>query len=103
MEELHYMYDIPTAPPPVPRHRGRARAEEDDFDAVDHNVEELPPTQTQTQSQTGYASPMMMQRAFGSGYYDSEAEPSSSYMHPHAHDVHEAPRGTRATRSTRAT
>ena len=92
MEELHYMYDIPIAPPPVPRHRGRARAEEDEFDAVDHNVEELPPMmQTQTQSQTGYASPMMMQPAFGSGYYDSEAGPSSSYMHTHGHDVHEAP------------
>ena len=34
---------------------------------------------------------MMMQPAFGSGYYDSEVGPSSSYMHTHGHDVHEAP------------
>lgn len=49
MEELHYMYDILNAPPPVPKNRGRARVEEYEFDAVDHNVEELPPMmQTQT-------------------------------------------------------
>lgn len=47
--------DIPIAPPPVPRHKGHARTKEDEFDAVDHNVEELSPM-TQTQNQTGYAS-----------------------------------------------
>lgn len=47
MEKLHYMYDIPIAPLPIPRHRGCARVEEGEFDAVDHNVEKLPPmTQT---------------------------------------------------------
>jgi len=45
-------------------------------------VEELPPMM-QTQSQTDYVSPMMMMPAFGSGHYDSEAGPSSSYVHGH--------------------
>ncbi|KAA0049532.1 GATA zinc finger domain-containing protein 10-like isoform X2 [Cucumis melo var. makuwa] len=92
------MYDLPIVPPRV--HRGRVRVEEVELDEVYHNVEEVPPT-TQTQSQTGYGSPMMMMPTFGAGYCDSEVStgyydagigplssymdvgPSNSYMHGH--------------------
>ncbi|TYK11193.1 mediator of RNA polymerase II transcription subunit 12-like isoform X1 [Cucumis melo var. makuwa] len=86
MEEIHNMYDLSIVPPPV--HRGRVRVEEAELDEVYHNVEEVPPT-TQTQSQTGYGSPMTMMPTFGAGYYDSEVgtgyydagiSPSSLYM-----------------------
>ena len=80
------MYDVPIVPPPV--NMGRVRVEEPELDEVYHNVEEVPPV-TQTQSQTGYGSPMMMMPAFrvgycdfkvGIGYYDLGVSPSSSYM-----------------------
>uniref|UniRef100_A0A9I9EG94 Uncharacterized protein n=1 Tax=Cucumis melo TaxID=3656 RepID=A0A9I9EG94_CUCME len=92
------MYDLPIVPPPL--HRGRVRVEEAELDEVYHNVEEVPPT-TQTQSQTGYGSPMTMMPTFGAGYCDSEVGtgyydagisplssymdvgPSNSYMHGH--------------------
>ncbi|TYK01176.1 GATA zinc finger domain-containing protein 10-like isoform X2 [Cucumis melo var. makuwa] len=86
MEEIHNMYDLPIVPPPV--HRGCVRVEEAELDKVYHNVEEVPST-TQTQSQTGYGSPMTMMPTFeagycdfevGIGYYDAGVGPSSSYV-----------------------
>ena len=80
------MYDLPIVPQPV--HRGRVRVEEAELDEIYHNVEEVSPT-TQTQSQTGYGSPMMMMPTFraeycdsevGTRYYDAGVSPSSSYM-----------------------
>ncbi|KAA0066318.1 mediator of RNA polymerase II transcription subunit 12-like isoform X1 [Cucumis melo var. makuwa] len=77
-----------------------------ELDEVYHNVEEVPPT-TQTQSQTGYGSPMTMMPTFGAGYCDSEVGtryydvgvrpsssymdvgPSTSYMHGHGRDYGE--------------
>uniref|UniRef100_A0A9I9EIJ3 Uncharacterized protein n=1 Tax=Cucumis melo TaxID=3656 RepID=A0A9I9EIJ3_CUCME len=39
------MYDLPIVPPPV--HRGRVRVEEAKLDEVYHNVEEVPPANTE--------------------------------------------------------
>ncbi|KAA0026041.1 GATA zinc finger domain-containing protein 10-like isoform X2 [Cucumis melo var. makuwa] len=80
------MYNLRDVPPLV--HKGRVQVEEAELDEVYHNVEEVLLT-TQTQSQTGYGSPMTMMPTFGAGYCDSEVGigyydagigPSSSYM-----------------------
>ena len=86
MKEIHNMYDLPIVPPLV--HRGHVRVEELELDEVFHNVEEVHPM-TQTHSQTGYGTPMMMMPTFGAEYcnsevgignYDSSTDPLSSYM-----------------------
>ncbi|KAA0047564.1 GATA zinc finger domain-containing protein 10-like isoform X2 [Cucumis melo var. makuwa] len=108
------MYDVPIVSAPVQRRHALVQ-ELDELEEVDQHVEEVPLV-TQTQSETGYVSPVMMMSTFGMGYYDpevgqsldfgtryynSEADPSSSnfgqeyydlgtnpsssYMHGHGH------------------
>ncbi|TYK01600.1 GATA zinc finger domain-containing protein 10-like isoform X2 [Cucumis melo var. makuwa] len=63
------MYGVPIILAPVQRRRALVQ-ELDELEEVDQHVEEVPPV-TQTQSETGYVSPVMMMLAFGTGYYDS--------------------------------
>uniref|UniRef100_A0A9I9DWW7 Uncharacterized protein n=1 Tax=Cucumis melo TaxID=3656 RepID=A0A9I9DWW7_CUCME len=100
MENIHYMYDVPIVPAPVQRRRPLVQ-EPDQLEEVDQHGKEVPPmTQTQTQSEHSYVSPVMMMATFGTTYYDSGvgqssdfgieyynseagSYPSSSYMHGH--------------------
>lgn len=86
MEQLHHLYDIPIAPPPGPRRRGRARGDEIpvqneppvQYDEAHHDVDDIPPfTQTQTQN---YASPYTptMTMPLTESYHSAS---SSSYAH----------------------
>ncbi|TYK18882.1 GATA zinc finger domain-containing protein 10-like isoform X2 [Cucumis melo var. makuwa] len=70
------MYDVSIVHAPIQRRRSLVQ-ESDQLEEVDQHVEEVPPV-TQTQSEHGYVSPVMMMRAFETTYYNSEAGPSSS-------------------------
>uniref|UniRef100_A0A9I9D3T2 Aminotransferase-like plant mobile domain-containing protein n=1 Tax=Cucumis melo TaxID=3656 RepID=A0A9I9D3T2_CUCME len=79
MENIHYMYDVPIVPAPVQRRRPLVQ-EPDQLEEVDQHGEEVPPmTQTQTQSQHNYVSPVMMMPTFGTTYYDSRVGQSSDF------------------------
>ncbi|KAL4025619.1 GATA zinc finger domain-containing protein 10-like isoform X2 [Cucumis melo var. makuwa] len=71
------MYDVPIVPAPVQRRRTLVQ-KLDELEEVDQNVEEVPPI-TQTQSETGYVSPMMMMSAFGTRYYYPGVGQSSGF------------------------
>uniref|UniRef100_A0A9I9DQC6 Uncharacterized protein n=1 Tax=Cucumis melo TaxID=3656 RepID=A0A9I9DQC6_CUCME len=71
MENIHYMYDVSIVLAPVQRRRPLVQ-ESDQLEEVDQHVEEVPPvTQTQTQREHSYVSPVMMMPTFGTTYYDS--------------------------------
>uniref|UniRef100_A0A9I9DPC2 Uncharacterized protein n=1 Tax=Cucumis melo TaxID=3656 RepID=A0A9I9DPC2_CUCME len=94
IENIHYMYDVPIVHAPIQRRRSLVQESD--------QLEEVPPV-TQTQSEHGYVSPVMMivgqSSDFGTGYYNSKAgssssnfrqqycdlgsDSSSSYMHCH--------------------
>uniref|UniRef100_A0A9I9DU71 Uncharacterized protein n=1 Tax=Cucumis melo TaxID=3656 RepID=A0A9I9DU71_CUCME len=79
MENIHYMYDVPIVPAPVQRRRPLVQ-EPDQLEEVDQHGEEVPPmTQTQTQSEHNYVSPVMMMPTFGTTYYDSGVGQSSDF------------------------
>ena len=93
------MYDVPIVSAPVQRRH--ALVQELDELEVDQHVEEVSLV-TQTQSETGHVSPVMMMSTFGTGYYDpevgqsldfetgyynSEADPSSSNFGQEYYDL----------------
>ena len=71
------MYVVPIIPALVQRRCAREQ-EPDQMEEVDQHVEEVPPV-TQTQSEHGYISPIMMMSAFGTTYYDSGFGQSSDF------------------------
>ncbi|XP_050937121.1 uncharacterized protein LOC127148153 [Cucumis melo] len=71
------MYDVPIVHAPIQRRRSLVQ-ESDQLEEVDQHVEEVPPV-TQTQSEHGYVSPVMMMRAFETTYYDSGVGQSSDF------------------------
>ncbi|TYK09816.1 mediator of RNA polymerase II transcription subunit 12-like isoform X1 [Cucumis melo var. makuwa] len=79
IENIHYMYDVSIVPAPVQRKRPLVQ-ELDQLEEVDQHVEEVPPvTQTQTQSEHSYVSPLMMMPTFGTTYYDLGVGQSSDF------------------------
>ncbi|TYK09656.1 GATA zinc finger domain-containing protein 10-like isoform X2 [Cucumis melo var. makuwa] len=82
------MYDVSIVPAPIQRRRALVQ-EPDELEKVDQHVEEVALV-TQTQSDTGYVSLVMMMSVFRTGYYDSGVDQSSDfktqYMHGHGHD-----------------
>uniref|UniRef100_A0A9I9DU78 Uncharacterized protein n=1 Tax=Cucumis melo TaxID=3656 RepID=A0A9I9DU78_CUCME len=79
IENIHYMYDVPIVPALVQRRRPLVQ-EPDQLEEVDQHVEEVPPvTQTQTQREHSYVSPVMMMPTFGTTYYDSGIDQSSDF------------------------
>uniref|UniRef100_A0A9I9DYX9 Uncharacterized protein n=1 Tax=Cucumis melo TaxID=3656 RepID=A0A9I9DYX9_CUCME len=100
MENIHYMYDVPITLAPVQR-RCVLVQKPDQLEEVDQHVEEMP-LMTQIQSEHSYVSPVMMMSAFGTtyydlgvgqssdfgtGYYNSEASPSSSNFGQQYYDL----------------
>uniref|UniRef100_A0A9I9D7B3 Uncharacterized protein n=1 Tax=Cucumis melo TaxID=3656 RepID=A0A9I9D7B3_CUCME len=79
MENIHYMYDVPIVPAPVQRRRPLVQ-KPDQLKEVDQHVEEVPlVTQSPTQSEHSYVSPVMMMPTFGTTYYDSGVSQSSDF------------------------
>ncbi|TYK29179.1 GATA zinc finger domain-containing protein 10-like isoform X2 [Cucumis melo var. makuwa] len=70
MENIHYIDDVPIVPIPVQRRHALVQ-ELDELEEV--------PYVTQTQSETGYVSPMMMMPTFETRYYDLGVGQSSNF------------------------